>query len=216
MKNADIGKRHERSAFACSFCGVQTLVAVAVLGGAASVSAAAVTACLAFAGKAREEKRLAELAVMEADTRITGSFASLMGRAHGRGDPLTADGVVAILLAEGAFVDELRRLFADEVTGAAGAAELGRAYQILDRLLRQQHSVGIADMDATLQVIGSLGLRHSVLTRAARIGIEGRHQFQRVAEYQELVTALRAKETSDTRRAGRHRIARTWDWILGR
>lgn len=194
---------------------VEAIIVVAIVGGTASVAGAAIAASLQYASKVREEKRLARLAQIEADTRIAEAFASLMGKAHGRGDTHLSEAALPILF-EGDLLDEVRRSLTRIVTGNSQHEAEARADRALDVATLRTVGVGVADMDAAIQVIAQLGLRHPLLTRAAWVGIEGRNKFQPVNGAVGLVARLQKAEAEEIARMEQNRWRRFFSWLLGR
>jgi hypothetical protein len=176
---------------------MEPVLVVAAIAGTASITAAALAASFQYMGKVREERRLAQLAQIEADTRIADSFASLMGKAHGRGETHLSEGALPIIL-DGELLDAVRDSLGRALTGQAGYSVEARVDRILDIVALRTVGVGKADMNAAIQVIAELGMRHPLLTRAARVGIMGRHEFEPVTDYADLVARLQEVEDSQT------------------
>ncbi|MEV8224702.1 hypothetical protein AB0P41_01255 [Streptomyces sp. NPDC079167] len=194
---------------------MEPVVTVAVVAGSASIAGAAIAASFQYASKAREEKRLARLAQIEADTRIADAFATLMGKAHGRGQTHLSEAALPILF-EGELLDETRNALTRIVTGQSEHRAEARADRALDVATLRTVGVGKADMDAAIQVIAQLGLKHSLLTRPAWVGLEGRNEFQPVHECSELVTRLKQFESEEIMRLRRSRWSRLLSWLRGR
>ncbi|MFF1651953.1 hypothetical protein [Streptomyces sp. NPDC058255] len=167
-----------------------TLVKAAV-GGIGVVAAAAVTAVFQYAAKVREERRLLRVSLVEADTKVAGTFGELIGRSHGRGRSELNDALVQALLADGELVETIRRTYADYIRGAPDKLAA------VDRVFRDlpiAHPIGTDDMDATLQVLAALGRKHDILTRAARGAVEGRQAWKPLPNGVNLVEALKKQE----------------------
>ncbi|MEV8352394.1 hypothetical protein ACFVTT_04345 [Streptomyces niveus] len=194
---------------------MEPVVTVAVVAGSASIGGAAIAASFQYASKVREEKRLARLAQIEADTRIADAFATLMGKAHGRGETHLSEAALPILF-EGELLDEVRRSLARIVTGQADHASEARADRALDVATLRTVGVGKADTDAAIQLIAQLGLKHPLLTRPALVGLEGRNEFQPVNGCLELVMRLKKFEEEEVARLQRGRWARFSWWLRGR
>ncbi|MFF0429563.1 hypothetical protein ACFYUJ_34960 [Streptomyces sp. NPDC004520] len=165
-----------------------TTVLVTALG---VVTAATVTALFQFAAKVREERRLLRVALVEADTKAAGAFGDLIGRSHGRGSSELNEALVQALLADGVLVDAIRQVYADHIQAAPD--KIKAVNHVLGQL-PITHPVGADDMDATLRVLAALGLKHEVLTRAARGAIEGRARWKPLPDGPELVKALQNQE----------------------
>ncbi|MGW2227267.1 hypothetical protein [Streptomyces formicae] len=194
---------------------MEAVIAVAIIGGSASVAGAAIAASFQYASKAREEKRLARLAQIEADTRIAEAFASLMGKAHGRGETHLSEAALPILF-EGELLKEIRKSLTGIVTGRSQHGAEARADRALDVATLRTVGVGVADMDAAVQVIAQLGMRHPLLTRAAWVGIEGRNKFQTVNGATDLIERLQKTERQEMARLNRNRWIRAFSYVLGR
>jgi hypothetical protein len=186
---------------------MEPVLAVAAIAGSASITAAALAASFQYLGKAREERRLAQLAQIEADTRIAESFAALMAKAHGRGETHLSEGALSIIL-DGELLGDVRDSLRRALSGQADYSTEARVDRVLDLVTLRTVSVGKADMNAAIQVIAELGLKHPLLTRAARVGIVGRHEFEPVADYRNLVARLQEMESRQAHRGTRQRWSR--------
>ncbi|MER7723585.1 hypothetical protein [Streptomyces sp. NPDC096323] len=194
---------------------MEPVVTVALVAGSASIAGAAIAASFQYASKVREEKRLARLAQIEADTRIADAFATLMGKAHGRGETHLSEAALPILF-EGELLEEVQKSLTRIVTGQSEYAAEARADRALDVATLRTVGIGKADMDAAIQVIAQLGLKHSLLTRPAWVGLIGRNEFQSVHGCSELVTRLKQFESAEITRLRRGRCARFFWWLRGK
>lgn len=162
-----------------------------LIGSVATVTVAIVTAGFQHAGKLREERRLLRIALVEADTKVAGTFGELIGRSHGRGRSELSDELIRVLLADGILLDTIRQVYSDRIQNATDSSAMVR--RVLDDL-PITHSIGTDDMDATLRVLAALGHKHDVLTNAARGAVEGRSSWKPISDGPDLAAALRKRE----------------------
>ncbi|MEV4583242.1 hypothetical protein AB0K16_59560 [Nonomuraea jabiensis] len=188
---------------------MNTAITVAII----AALGAFVTACVQYVSKVREEKRLAQLAQVEMDTRIAASFAALMSRAHGRGETVLSESTAQGILQDGgAFTQQVQETLAKVARGEEGPEAVRRVDLALETSLRT-YGVGTADMDAAIQVIAALGLRHPILTRAAVVGVRGRNEFRPVDGAAEIIDALQRREAYDARLLRWARKTRPAYWL---
>lgn len=188
-------------------------VATAIVAGSATVAGAFIAACLQYISKAREERRLAQVSQVEADTRVAASFTTLMSKAHARGDNVLSEAVAEALLADGPLVEQIRSELTSQVANQVDWDALGRIDQVLDTATVRTYAVGTAEQEAAIQVVVALGLQHAFLTRAARVAVERRHAITPVDDYTRVVKALEEREQYDSRRFRRGRTGRAGYWL---
>ncbi|OLZ60748.1 hypothetical protein AV521_44865 [Streptomyces sp. IMTB 2501] len=131
------------------------------------------------------------VALVEADTKVAGTFGELIGRSHGRGKSELSDVLIQTLLAEGDLIDTIRQSYADHIRAAPD--KLAAINEVF-RGLPIAHPIGTDDMDATLQVLAALGRKHVILTRAARGAVEGRQSWKPLPGSVELIEDLKKHE----------------------
>ncbi|OPG08331.1 hypothetical protein B1R27_10040 [Streptomyces sp. GKU 895] len=188
-------------------------ITVAIVAASATIASAFVAACVQYIAKAREEKRLAVVSRVEADTRVAASFTTIMSRAHARGDVVLDETATSALLAEGPLIDQLRRELAAQAAGPIDYDVLHRIDRVLEGTTVRTFAVGIAEQKAAIQVVAALGLQHPLLTRAAWYALQEVNQFNSAPEHQRLIKALQAREQHDAQRPRLKRKQRASYWL---
>ncbi|MFJ5653771.1 hypothetical protein ACIQD5_10655 [Streptomyces microflavus] len=179
----------------------------------ATVTAAVLVATFQFAAKMREERRLARVALVEADARIAASFVDLMSRAHARGTSELSVSATEVVLQTGPLVDQLRSQLASQLTGPTDPVLLKRVDDVLDVLQLRVHAVGFAEQEAAMQAVVALGLQHPLLTQAAFTGLKDRNSFHPVWNFSDAEKALKARLQHDGQRFRPRRPDRPEYWF---
>ncbi|QKW44270.1 hypothetical protein [Streptomyces microflavus] len=185
----------------------------AIVTAVATVTAAVLVATFQFAAKMREERRLARVALVEADARIAASFVDLMSRAHARGTSELSVSATEVVLQTGPLVDQLRSQLASQLTGPTDPVLLKRVDDVLDVLQLRVHAVGFAEQEAAMQAVVALGLQHPLLTQAAFTGLKDRNSFHPVWNFSDAEKALKARLQHDGQRFRPRRPDRPEYWF---
>lgn len=188
-------------------------ITAAIIAATAAITSAFVAACVQYIAKAREERRLATVSRVEADTRVADSFTTIMSRAHARGESVLDDALVSALLADGPLIERIRQDLAVQVAGQIDHELLQRIDRVLEGATVRTFAVGVAEQKAAIQVVAALGLQHPLLTRAAWYALQEINQFATAPEHQRLVKALKDRELHDARRPRLRRRQRASYWL---